>query len=163
MKPRSARQPKSALQSRGAARPDVDPKRSALMSRIRSVDTKPELAVRRLLHARGLRFRLHRHDLPGRPDIVLPRHRLAIFVHGCFWHQHQGCRLASKPKTRGDYWGPKLAANVARDIRSAAALWALGWNVVTLWECDVRNEERLELRMKDVIRQIGRRPSVSIR
>src|SRR5580704_13053728 len=95
----------------------VAPNRSALMARIRSSNTQPGLAVRGLLHSMGFRYRLHRRNLPGRPDLVLPRHRLAIFVHGCFWHQHPGCKLASRPKTRGDYWSPKLASNVARDER----------------------------------------------
>jgi DNA mismatch endonuclease (patch repair protein) len=116
----------------------VDPQRSALMARIRSRDTKPEIAVRRLLHSFGYRFRLHRRDLPGKPDIVLPRHRLVIFVHGCFWHQHPGCRLASKPKTRQDYWRPKLAGNVSRDELAQASLRSLGWRVAVLWECDTR-------------------------
>jgi len=114
------------------------------MARIRSVNTKPELAVRSLLHIRGLRFRLYRRDLPGHPDLVFPRYRVALFVHGCFWHQHEGCRLASKPKTRTDYWTPKLAANVARDTRSSAALFSLGWHSEIVWECVVRDTERLE-------------------
>ena len=122
---------------------DVDPQRSALMSRIRSGNTQPELAVRRLLHALGYRFRLHRRDLPGRPDIVLPRHSLVIFVHGCFWHQHSGCRLASRPKTRQDYWEPKLAGNVRRDRAAADALASLGWRVAVIWECETRKHETL--------------------
>src|SRR6218665_568865 len=108
---------------------EVDPVRSRQMASIRSSNTRPEIAVRRALHAKGLRFRLHRKDLPGKPDIVLPRHRLAVFVHGCFWHQHPGCRLASKPKSRHDYWEPKLAGNVARDFRATGQLEALGWRV----------------------------------
>ena len=123
---------------------DVDPKRSALMARIRSTQTKPELIVRRALHRRGFRFRLHRRDLPGKPDIVLPRHKLAIFVHGCFWHQHSNCKLASKPKSRSDYWGPKLAANVARDERSVRSLEQIGWSVQIVWECETRDAELLE-------------------
>ena len=126
---------------------EIDPRRSALMARIRSVDTRPEIAVRRLLHAMGYRFRLHRRDLPGKPDIVLPRHRLAIFVHGCFWHQHAGCRLASRPKTRQDYWTPKLAGNVARDEAAQAALRKLGWRVEVIWECDARDPVRLQERV----------------
>lgn len=122
---------------------NVDPLRSALMSRIRSSNTQPELAVRKLLHALGYRFRLHRRDLPGKPDIVLPRLRLAIFVHGCFWHQHPGCGLASKPKTRQDYWGPKLASNVSRDAVSQDRLRSLGWRVAVIWECDARKPETL--------------------
>lgn len=121
------------------------------MARIRSSDTKPELLVRRMLHAKGLRFRLHRKDLPGRPDIVLPRHRLAIFVHGCFWHQHPGCRLASKPKSRQDYWGPKLAANVERDEKAAEQLRALGWRVVIIWECHTRNPDKLAAAIEGIM------------
>ncbi len=129
----------------------VDPRRSALMSRIRSSGTSPELAVRRMLHARGLRFRLHRKDLPGRPDIVLPKYRTAIFVHGCFWHQHQECHLASKPKTRTDYWQPKLAGNVERDVRNKAALQLLGWKVETIWECDIRRPDALAAKVDEII------------
>jgi DNA mismatch endonuclease (patch repair protein) len=130
---------------------EIDPRRSALMSRIRSGNTRPEIAVRRLLHALGYRFRLHRRDLPGKPDIVLPRHRLAIFVHGCFWHQHTGCRLASKPKTRQEYWTPKLAGNVARDARAQAALRAAGWRVEVIWECDARRPLQLERRVLEAV------------
>jgi len=125
--------------------------RSALMSRIRSKNTKPEMTVRRLLHARGLRFRLHRRDLPGKPDIVLPRHRLAILVHGCFWHQHAGCRLASKPKSRIEYWTPKLAGNVRRDLEARAALRSLGWRDEIIWECEVRNAQAIEARIDAIV------------
>jgi DNA mismatch endonuclease, patch repair protein len=135
----------------GASQVDVDPKRSALMARIRSSDTQPELAVRRSLHAMGFRFRLHRRDLPGRPDLVLPRHKLVIFVHGCFWHQHPGCRLASSPKSRQSYWAPKLAGNVERDRRNAVILRASGWRVETVWECDARKPEILAARLAEII------------
>lgn len=128
----------------------VDPQRSALMARIRSKQTQPELIVRRALHNMGFRFRLHRRDLPGKPDIILPKYKLAIFVHGCFWHQHPDCKLASRPKTRGEYWGPKLASNVARDQRHARALEELGWRVETVWECETRDTERLD-KVLDVI------------
>jgi DNA mismatch endonuclease, patch repair protein len=134
---------------------EIDPNRSALMSRIRSSGTGPELVVRRLLHARGLRFRLHRKDLPGSPDIILPRYRLAIFVHGCFWHQHPGCRLASKPKSRNEYWDPKLATNVERDARAAAALQNMGWRVETIWECDVRQADKLTARIEAIISNLA--------
>ena len=117
--------------------------RSALMAKVRSVNTKPELAVRRALHAAGRRFLLHRRDLPGCPDIVLPRHRLAIFVHGCFWHRHPNCRHASTPKTRAAYWGDKFATNIARDRLNEARLKELGWTVATIWECETRNPSRL--------------------
>lgn len=125
--------------------------RSALMSRIRSKNTKPEVTVRRMLHARGLRFRLHRRDLPGKPDIVLPRYRLVILVHGCFWHQHEGCRLASKPKTRSEYWTPKLAGNVRRDLEAQAALHALGWRVEIIWECEVRSAQAIGARVNEIL------------
>jgi len=113
-------------------------KRSALMARIRSKDTTPELVVRRLLHKLGYRFRLHRKDLPGRPDIVLPRHRKIILIQGCFWHGHANCQLASKPKSNIDYWNPKIASNRERDKRNLSALLADGWQVLELWECEIR-------------------------
>ncbi len=114
--------------------------RSNIMRSIRKKNTKPELIVRKAVHALGFRFRLHRNDLPGSPDLVFPRHRKVIFVHGCFWHQHPGCRWAKKPKTRLDYWGPKLQRNVSRDARALAELGALGWRPLVLWECDVVDE-----------------------
>jgi DNA mismatch endonuclease (patch repair protein) len=111
--------------------------RSENMRRIRSKDTKPELQVRRLLHAAGFRFRLNVKSLPGSPDIVLPRYRLAIFVHGCFWHRHPGCKYAYTPKTRVEFWQAKFDANVARDARKKAALEDLGWSVVEVWGCEL--------------------------
>jgi len=123
----------------------VDPARSKQMARVRGRDTKPELAVRRALHAAGMRFRLHVRDLPGKPDIVLPSRRLAIFVHGCFWHRHPdpACKLARLPKTRLDFWLPKLEANRQRDIRNESALREKGWTVKTIWECELTNESKL--------------------
>ena len=121
------------------------------MSRIRSRDTAPELLVRRRLHALGYRFRLHRRDLPGSPDIVLPKLKLALFVHGCFWHQHAGCRRASKPKSRPDYWGPKLARNVARDFTVRQAIASLGWRSEVIWECHAREPALLERRLREVL------------
>jgi len=117
--------------------------RSALMSRIRSTNTKPEITVRSLLHGMGYRFRLHRRDLPGRPDIVLPRHRKIILVHGCFWHGHD-CKLASKPKSNSEYWSAKIMANRSRDARNLTALQAAGWRVLEIWECEIRRGEGLE-------------------
>jgi DNA mismatch endonuclease (patch repair protein) len=117
--------------------------RSRMMSGIRGRDTKPELAVRRYLHARGLRYRLHVRDLPGRPDIVLPRHRTAVFVHGCFWHRHEGCRFAYTPKSRREFWLTKLEGNAARDTRDQQRLRDLGWRVEVVWECEV-TPERLD-------------------
>lgn len=113
------------------------------MGRVRQRDTTPELRVRRALHAMGARFRLQRRDLPGTPDIVLPRRRLAIFVHGCFWHRHDGCRMASTPKTRVDFWSAKFARNVERDRDNVEKLEALGWRVATVWECETRNPAKL--------------------
>jgi DNA mismatch endonuclease, patch repair protein len=113
-------------------------RRSALMSGIRGRDTGPELAVRRAAHRLGFRFRLHRRDLPGTPDLIFPRLGKVLFVHGCFWHRHEGCRLAYEPKTNGEFWRRKFAGNVARDARTAAELRDRGWEVLTVWECEIR-------------------------
>lgn len=125
--------------------------RSALMARIRGRDTTPELTVRRIAHQMGLRFRLHREDLPGRPDLVFPKHRLAVFVHGCFWHRHEGCRYASTPKTRQAFWAEKFAANVARDARQEAALKERGWRVLIIWQCETGNEAGVMHRLTALI------------
>lgn len=113
--------------------------RSRMMAGIKGRNTRPEMIVRRFLHANGYRFRLHRRDLPGSPDIVLPRFKTCIFVHGCFWHRHEGCRYATTPKTRTDFWQAKLAHNVERDARVRCALRADGWRVLTIWECELKN------------------------
>lgn len=114
------------------------------MAAIASKNTQPEIALRRFLHALGYRFRLHRKDLPGSPDIVLPKLRTCIFVHGCFWHHHTGCRYASTPKTRSEFWMAKFSRNVERDLENVQALEALGWKVLIVWECNVRQgTERL--------------------
>lgn len=112
--------------------------RSRMMSGIRSGNTRPELELRKALHALGFRYRIHVRELPGRPDIVLPRFKTAIQVHGCFWHRHPGCRLATSPATRPEFWSTKFADNVKRDARNAEALRALGWNLETVWECELR-------------------------
>jgi DNA mismatch endonuclease (patch repair protein) len=126
-----------------------------MMASIRARDTKPELQVRRYLHARGLRFRLVRKDLPGKPDLVLPRWQAAIFVHGCFWHGHAGCRYATVPKTRTVFWQSKIAANAARDARSVDALLALGWRVIVVWECALRDARDSKLReLEEAIRSV---------
>jgi DNA mismatch endonuclease (patch repair protein) len=125
--------------------------RSRLMARVRGKDTKPELAVRRLLHAMGYRFRLHRKDLPGTPDIVLPGRGTAIFVHGCFWHRHSGCRYATVPGTRPDYWIPKFARNVERDEQARQALKDAGWVVGVIWECQTKDPSGLEALIKDFL------------
>lgn len=115
-----------------------DAARRKMMAGFRSKDTKPEMLVRRALHGLGYRFRLHRRDLPGKPDIVLPKHRTAILVHGCFWHQHAGCRDARMPRTRQDYWTEKFRRNLERDRGTEAALRELGWKVYVIWECEAR-------------------------
>lgn len=113
--------------------------RRQLMARFRAKDTKPEVLVRRALHHAGRRFRLHVESLPGRPDIVMPRDRTVVMVHGCFWHAHEGCPTARLPSTKPEFWRAKFAANQARDARVAAELQALGWRVVTIWECEARS------------------------
>jgi DNA mismatch endonuclease, patch repair protein len=115
--------------------------RSRMMSGIKGKDTQPEILVRRLLFASGYRFRLHRRDLPGTPDIVMPGRKIAIFVQGCFWHFHHGCRFAKMPATRPDFWKAKLEANVARDRRAVEKLKALGWRVLCVWECAMHDAE----------------------
>ena len=121
------------------------------MSRVKGKHTGPEMIVRRAAHALGLRFRLHRKDLPGRPDLVFPRHKVALFVHGCFWHRHSGCRLASTPKSRIKYWQAKFDANVARDAAAEQAMRDAGWRVVTIWECETRKEDSLAVRLAEVV------------
>lgn len=111
--------------------------RSERMSRIRGKDSQPELALRHVLHRLGLRYRLHAKELPGKPDLVFPRHKAVVFVHGCFWHRHEGCKIATTPKSNTPFWIEKFEKNVARDNRSAAALTDLGWRVFVVWECDL--------------------------
>lgn len=111
-----------------------------MMSGIRGKDTRPEMALRRALHARGARYRLHARDLPGRPDMVLPRYRAAIFVNGCFWHRHAGCRYCTTPATRPEFWAAKFEANVRRDASSLALLAGAGWRTAVVWECALRGD-----------------------
>lgn len=131
--------------------PPVEPSRSKLMSRVRQANTKPELVVRRLLHALGYRFRLHRRGLPGTPDIVLPRHRTAIFVHGCFWHRHEGCSRTTTPKTRQEFWQTKFDTNVARDRRNLDLLATLGWRSIVIWECETKDPGSLSTRLSTLL------------
>ena len=117
--------------------------RSRMMSGIRGKDTKPELALRRALHARGFRFRLHSKTVQGRPDLVLLRYRAIVFVHGCFWHRHEGCRYATTPSTRRDFWQAKFEANFTRDQAVRAELLNDGWRVATVWECALRKPDQV--------------------
>lgn len=114
--------------------------RSRMMAGIRGKDTKPELALRRSLHALGFRYRLHAKGIHGRPDLVLPKHKAVIFVHGCFWHRHRGCRYTTTPSTRPEFWTAKFEANMARDEAVRSALLEAGWRVATVWECALRTE-----------------------
>ena len=116
-------------------------RRSRNMSAIKSKNTKPEIAVRKLLHSLGYRFRLHRKDLPGSPDIVLPKYKTVIFVHGCFWHRHENCKYASTPKTRKEFWESKFQANVKRDKEIQDKIKNIGWQSVVVWECEIKNEK----------------------
>lgn len=118
-------------------------KRSEVMARVRATGTKPELIVRRVAHGLGYRFRLHRRDLPGRPDIVFPRYRKVIFVHGCFWHGHERCPKAKRPATNSAFWNGKLSRNLERDRENAAALREVGWKVLVVWECETTDREQL--------------------
>ena len=112
--------------------------RSRMMAGIHGKNTKPELLVRKYLHSKGLRFRLHVKNLPGKPDLVFPKYRAVVFVHGCFWHQHANCKYATMPSSRTDFWSTKLSDNVMRDQRQFAALDVLGWRVYVVWECELR-------------------------
>ena len=125
--------------------------RSRNMARVKSRDTKPERIIRRLLHGMGYRFRLHRKDLPGRPDIVLPKHHKIIFAHGCFWHGHPGCRRSVRPSTNQEFWNKKIDANIARDAYNATELERAGWEVLTVWECQTRSEENLRAMLAEFI------------
>lgn len=121
--------------------------RSARMALVRGKDTKPEMVVRRLVHGLGYRYRLHRRDLPGTPDLVFPARRKVILVHGCFWHRHARCALARLPKSRVEFWLPKLTANAERDARNERALRRLGWGVMKIWECQLGDTARLASRI----------------
>jgi DNA mismatch endonuclease (patch repair protein) len=128
-------------------------KRSEVMSRIKGRNTKPELAIRSLLHRMGYRFRLHRADLPGKPDIVMSRFKTVVFVHGCFWHRHKDSRFAYTPKSRTDFWLKKLESYVSRDIQVKSDQELLGWRVITVWECELRE---LDLLSRKIVAELGR-------
>ena len=135
--------------------PDVfsPEKRSWIMAAIKGKNTKPEIRVRKLLHAMGYRFRIHKKDLPGKPDIVLPSYKKVVFVHGCFWHEHKGCKRATAPKTRTNFWREKIDKNKERDRKCVRLLRAKGYGVVTVWECETKNLNKLSNRLK---RHLGR-------
>ncbi|MEO5375536.1 MAG: DNA mismatch endonuclease Vsr [Alphaproteobacteria bacterium] len=125
--------------------------RSALMARVKGWNTKPEMVVRSLTHGLGFRFRLHRRDLPGTPDLVFPGRRKVIFVHGCFWHRHAGCKLAAEPKTRQEFWTRKFQDNVERDRTARESLEAAGWKVLVVWECQTRAPAGLAERLSEFL------------
>ena len=125
--------------------------RSRMMAGIRNKDTKPEMLVRKHLHSLGFRYRLHKRVGKTRPDLVLPRWKTSIFVHGCYWHRHQGCKLASEPKSNTAFWKNKFSQNVERDMRNVEELRSLGWSVGIIWECSVRNGKFMEAKLRELI------------
>ena len=127
--------------------PEPSPERRAMMARVGQKDTKPELIVRRLLHSLGCRYRLHRKDIPGTPDICFLGRKKAIFVHGCFWHRHEGCHRTTTPKTRTSFWEEKFRVNVVRDRQKMADLHLLGWDALIVWECETKDKSKLESRL----------------
>ena len=134
-------------------------RRSEIMGLVKAKNTKPELFVRRLLHRLGFRFRLHRVDLPGKPDIVLPRHRVVVFVHGCFWHRHPGCPATRTPKTRVEFWEAKFVGNIRRDEEARSKLVEAGWRVLVIWECELADVESLTGRLRAFMGGAGCGPS----
>jgi len=121
------------------------------MSRVKSKDTKPEIIVRKLAHSLGYRFRLHRKDLPGTPDLTFPSRMKVIFVHGCFWHRHRGCRKTTTPKTNMDFWKNKFRKNIQRDKNSIEQLKGLGWKALVIWECETKNIEEIQKKIVDFL------------
>ncbi len=126
-------------------------KRRQIMSNVRNRNTTPEKQVRSCLHKMGYRFRLHRKDLPGTPDIVLPKYRTAVFVHGCFWHGHPGCKRAKRPSTQIEFWNRKLNKNIERDLKARRNLKLLGWKVFIVWECETRNADFLRTKLSSML------------
>jgi DNA mismatch endonuclease, patch repair protein len=122
------------------------------MSRIQGKNTKPEITVRSVLHRLGYRFRLHVKNLPGKPDIVLPKYKTCIFVHGCFWHRHSNCKDATLPKTRTEFWREKLQGNVERDLNKQKMLKSMGWRVLTIWECELKSQKILEAKLSRILK-----------
>lgn len=128
--------------------------RSYNMSRIKGKDTKPEMLVRKFLHANGYRYRLHVKDLPGKPDIVLPKYKTVIFVHGCFWHGHEGCKYFTIPKTKSEWWKNKIETNTANDIKAVKALKKAGWNIITVWTCELK-PKKVDNTLKSLLIQLS--------
>ncbi|APL95570.1 DNA mismatch endonuclease Vsr [Sphingobium indicum] len=124
--------------------------RSRMMAGIRGKDTGPEVTLRRAMHARGFRYRLHVRSMPGRPDLVFPRYKAVVFVHGCFWHRHEGCRYATSPATRSEFWAEKFATNLARDRNNEERLRAAGWRIAVVWECALKRS------IDEVVEQLSR-------
>jgi len=131
-------------------------RRSWNMSRIRAKDTEPERIVRSLLHGLGYRFRLNRKDIPGKPDLVLPKHRVAIYVHGCFWHRHAGCKLAYSPKSNTAFWEKKFEGNAKRDREVQSLLAEAGWKQIVIWECETKRPDRLAATLKSLLPRVPR-------
>ena len=131
----------------------VSEQRSRNMSAIKSKNTKPEIAVRKVLHSMGYRFRLHSKDLPGSPDIVLPKYKTVIFVHGCFWHRHENCKYATTPKTREDFWNNKFRSNVERDLEIQENIKNIEWRSVVIWECETKDIENLRGKIFDIFNE----------
>lgn len=127
-------------------------KRTEIMSSVKQRHTKPEITVRKILHRHGFRFRLHNKKLPGTPDIVLPKHKAVIFVHGCFWHQHEGCRKSRRPTSNVEFWNEKLDRNIVRDNQKESELKNSGWKVLTLWDCEIKDEDSLIEKVKNFLR-----------
>lgn len=125
--------------------------RSRMMSNIKGRNTKPELLIRSLLHAQGFRFRIHRKDLPGKPDIVLPKYKAIIFIHGCFWHGHQNCRLFKLPASRTEFWEAKISRNQENDLKAKELLLNSGWRICTIWECAVRRSKKDPVALMDIL------------
>ena len=129
----------------------VSEQRSRNMSAIKSKNTKPEIKVRKILYSMGYRFRLHSKGLPGSPDIVLPKYKTLIFVHGCFWHRHENCKYASNPKTRKEFWESKFKANLKRDFEIQEKIKNIGWQSVVIWECEIKNKALLINRLQNIL------------
>jgi DNA mismatch endonuclease (patch repair protein) len=134
-------------------------KRSEVMSKIRSKNTKPEIALRKALFAKGYRYRINDKNLPGKPDIVLSKYKTAIFIHGCFWHEHEGCKRSHLPKSNIEYWKNKIRSNKERDNNNKNQLVALGWGVVVVWECEVKTAEKLESVVNNIVDSLKEPPA----